>query len=88
MRSPCVLRGGSWFSIPISTRSANRYESDSTLHLYDFGFRLVREPESPRVVRGGSWFNRHGGTRSANRDGIDSTTRGSFSGFRLVREPK
>ena len=88
MRSRRVLRGGSWFSIPISTRSANRYESDSTLHLNDLGFRLVREPESPRVVRGGSWFSLPVGARSAFRSSDDAAYRDLRHGFRLVREPK
>jgi len=36
-----VLRGGSWFNLPVNVRAANRYWDDPTLRLSSYGFRLV-----------------------------------------------
>ena len=36
-----VLRGGSWFRIPLYCRSASRYLNSPDIRFYDFGFRVV-----------------------------------------------
>lgn len=40
--SPRGLRGGAWFSVPQSARSANRYNVDPAVRYSDLGFRLAR----------------------------------------------
>jgi formylglycine-generating enzyme required for sulfatase activity len=37
-----VLRGGSWFDIPVDLRSANRFGFQPTDHTYAVGFRVAR----------------------------------------------
>ena len=88
MSSRRVLRGGSWVSKPQLARTANRFRVDSTFRDDNFGFRLVREPESLSVIRGGAWGNYPVDARPANRINSVSTGRSYDLGFRLVREPK
>ena len=40
--SPRVLRGGSWITYPVYTRSANSNFNDPKGRCYDLSFRLVR----------------------------------------------
>ncbi|MCB1769423.1 MAG: SUMF1/EgtB/PvdO family nonheme iron enzyme [Candidatus Competibacteraceae bacterium] len=39
---PRVLRGGSWYNVPLRLRSAARFRFDPRLGNYDVGFRLAR----------------------------------------------
>ena len=89
-----VLRGGSWPSVPLYVRSANRlrYAPDSRNH--NFGFRVVRTQKRiemkdiEQVIRSGAWYNFQADVRVASRDRIAPDNRYDDLGFRVVKKKK
>jgi|688.fasta_scaffold10227_22 formylglycine-generating enzyme required for sulfatase activity len=89
-----LLRGGSWFSLPGSCRSAFRSHLRPVNASYFVGFRVACLSEKTKaarpvfkLLRGGSWSDLPRDCRSAYRDHLLPVSACSIVGFRVVCLP-
>jgi formylglycine-generating enzyme required for sulfatase activity len=90
-----LLRGGSWYYLPVLCRSACRDLTHPADANSNFGFRVVRLPgptrnpmaQISRLVRGGSWLDLPVYCRSAYRGNYRPAYSDDLVGFRVVRIP-
>lgn len=86
-----MFRGGSWDSLPVSCRSADRDCDFAHVRDGHVGFRICEEvekdEESRKLLRGGSWLSFPVGCGSTYRVGSRPNYRlGNAIGFRICEE--